>query len=337
MHFIDQAGANPSEPAQPGADRFAPAPWLTVTEAVLYYAGKGLPRTPKTLRKWARRSSLFPDDAELDVRREDVENGDRWVIERGSLDRKIAQERELMARRADEPVHTGADPVEPVRTGSDVQTLAMPDATAPEPAQTGANQSEIIEALHDRITNLKAEVAFYREELTDRRNATAAITGVIEAFRLSAGANAAARSERQHRAQWEGDRTRHGIETDMILDMNDKRSGGMRSLADLLAEKNIILTGADAFTEKGFTQVPNAILRTSKLSMGAKMTYAALLSYAWHDNFCFPGQQRLADDIGVSRQTANEYVQEIKRKGYVAITRKGQGRPNVYELKVRKG
>jgi hypothetical protein len=119
--------------------------------------------------------------------------------------------------------------------------------------------------------------------------------------------------------------------------MNNKRSGGARSIADLLAEKNIILTGADAFTEKGFTQVPNAILRTGTLSMGAKMPGPALLSYAWHDDFCFPGQQRLADDIGVSRQTANEYVQELKRKGYVAITRKGQGRPNVYELKVRKG
>jgi hypothetical protein len=214
MHFIDQTGANPSEPARPGADRFAP--WLTVAEAVLYCADKGLSRTPKTLRKWARRSSLFPDDAELDVRREDVKSGDRWVIERGSLDRKIAQERELIARRADEPGGAGANPSDPVRTGSFAQTQAKPAAADPEPAQTGANQSEIIEALHDRIEDLKSEVAFYREELTDRRNATAAITGVIEAFRLSAGANAATRSGRQHRAQWEGERTRHGIETDMI-------------------------------------------------------------------------------------------------------------------------
>ena len=58
-----------------------------------------------------------------------------------------------------------------------------------------------------------------------------------------------------------------------MLNMNDKRSGSIRSLADLLAEKNIILTDADAFTEKGFTQVPNAILRTSKLSMGAMTTF----------------------------------------------------------------
>jgi hypothetical protein len=220
MHFIDQTGANPSEPARTGADRLRP--WLTVAEAVLYCADNGLSRTPKTLRKWARRSFLFPDDAELDVRREDVENGDRWVIERGSLDRKIAQERELMARRADEPVGAGADQVEPVRTGSLAQTLAKPDAAAPEPVQTGANQSEpapaqteIIEALHDRIEDLKAEVAFYREELTDRRNATAAITGVIEAFRLSAGANAA-RQQSQRRDPWEGERPAGGADPEML-------------------------------------------------------------------------------------------------------------------------
>ena len=75
----------------------------------------------------------------------------------------------------------------------------------------------------------------------------------------------------------------------------------MTGIGAILAEKNIVLTGADAFTEKGFTQVPNA---------------------------------RLADDIGVSRQTANEYLQELKRKGFVNIVRKGQGRPNLYELRV---
>jgi DNA-binding transcriptional regulator LsrR (DeoR family) len=102
-------------------------------------------------------------------------------------------------------------------------------------------------------------------------------------------------------------------------------------------EKNIILKGADGFSQKGFTQVPNAVLRSRKLSMGAKMAYAALLSYAWQNDYCFPGQQRLADDIGVSRQTANEYLQELKAKNFVKITRKGQGRPNLYELKVTKG
>ena len=116
--------------------------------------------------------------------------------------------------------------------------------------------------------------------------------------------------------------------------MSETRRGQLVGIGAILAEKNIILRGADAFTEKGFTQVPNSILRSQKLGMGAKMAYAALLSYAWNEDYCFPGQQRLADDLGVSRQTANEYLQELKRKGYVNIVRKGQGRPNVYELKV---
>ena len=119
--------------------------------------------------------------------------------------------------------------------------------------------------------------------------------------------------------------------------MSRRKIGEVRTIADILREKNIILKGADAFSEKGFTQVTNAILRSKKISMGAKMTYAALLSYAWQSDFCFPGQQRLGDDIGVTRQTANEYIQELKTKGFVKITRKGQGRPNVYELKVRRG
>jgi hypothetical protein len=116
--------------------------------------------------------------------------------------------------------------------------------------------------------------------------------------------------------------------------MNHRRSNGLRNIGDVIAEKNIILKGADAFTTKGFTQVPNAILRSGKLTMGAKMAYAALLSYAWHNDYCFPGQQRLADDIGVSRQTANGYIQELKEKRFVHVIRQGQGKTNVYELKV---
>ena len=43
------------------------------------------------------------------------------------------------------------------------------------------------------------------------------------------------------------------------------------------------------------------ILRHPDISVGAKTVYAVLLSYAWHNDLCFPGQERLASDIGLTR------------------------------------
>ena len=52
----------------------------------------------------------------------------------------------------------------------------------------------------------------------------------------------------------------------------------MQEIKQLIAERNIVIKGGDAFTLSGFTQVPNAILRSAKLTPAAKMTYAMLLS-----------------------------------------------------------
>jgi helix-turn-helix protein len=106
----------------------------------------------------------------------------------------------------------------------------------------------------------------------------------------------------------------------------------MKSLQDLIQEKNITLKGADNLSAKGFTQVPNHILESNKISPGAKLTYAMLLKYAWQNDFCFPGQDRLSTDMGVSLRSTNTYVQELEKKGFVNIKRQGQGKPNLYEL-----
>src|SRR5881394_3221590 len=71
-----------------------------------------------------------------------------------------------------------------------------------------------------------------------------------------------------------------------------------RHIGDILRERNIELATNDPVARGGFTQVPNFILKHGKLSLGAKVTYSMFLHYAWHNDSCFPGQERLANDMG---------------------------------------
>lgn len=97
-------------------------------------------------------------------------------------------------------------------------------------------------------------------------------------------------------------------------------------------EQNIKLNSADPVALHGFTQLPNFILRNPELSIGAKTVYALFLSYAWHNDFCFPGQERLAKDIGMSIGSVNGFIKELERNGLIEITRRGQGKTNLYTI-----
>lgn len=109
----------------------------------------------------------------------------------------------------------------------------------------------------------------------------------------------------------------------------------MRRLGDLLQDKNIILRGADAASRGGFTQVPNFLLRSTKLSAGDKMTFAMLLSYAWQNDYCFPGQRRLAEDLGLDERSVRRHLKALEIGGLLAIRRRGQGKTNIYELNLK--
>ena len=104
----------------------------------------------------------------------------------------------------------------------------------------------------------------------------------------------------------------------------------MQPLSELIREKNIELATTDPVARGGFTQVPNFILRNPDLSVGAKVVYAMFLSYAWHNESCFPGQERLALDIGMSRSRVTEFISELNRAELVTTQRRGQGKTNVY-------
>ena len=84
-------------------------------------------------------------------------------------------------------------------------------------------------------------------------------------------------------------------------------------------EQNIKLNTADPIARYGFTQLPNFILRNPDISIGAKTTYALFLSYAWHNNLCFPGQDTLAKAMGMSIGSINAFVKDLESVGLIEI------------------
>ncbi|GJM03133.1 MAG: hypothetical protein DHS20C08_16340 [Rhodomicrobium sp.] len=100
----------------------------------------------------------------------------------------------------------------------------------------------------------------------------------------------------------------------------------------LARHQNIILDGFDPVSAQGFTQVPNFILKSKDLSVGAKLTYAMLLSYAWANNYCFPGQATLAEDIGVSPRSVVTFIKELQQRDCISVKRQGLNKPNIYTL-----
>jgi DNA-binding transcriptional ArsR family regulator len=97
-------------------------------------------------------------------------------------------------------------------------------------------------------------------------------------------------------------------------------------------EQNIRLNTADPVARDGFTQVPNFILRDPNLSVGAKVVYAMFLSYAWHNSLCYPGQTRLANDIGMTQPRVAQLIKDLQEAGLVSIERRGQGKTNIYTI-----
>ena len=89
-----------------------------------------------------------------------------------------------------------------------------------------------------------------------------------------------------------------------------------RHIGDVLRERNIELATNDPVARLGFTQVPNFILKDAKLSLGAKVTYSMFLHYAWHNDSCFPGQDRLAADMGIEPiGRVSEFIKELQEAG----------------------
>lgn len=108
-------------------------------------------------------------------------------------------------------------------------------------------------------------------------------------------------------------------------------------MAEAIKERNIVLDTTNPALTGGFTQVPNFVLRHRELSVGAKVVYAMFLSYAWNNESCFPGQERLADDMGMSRTRVTEFIGELEKARFITIQRRGQGKTNIYTIHFKVG
>ncbi len=88
----------------------------------------------------------------------------------------------------------------------------------------------------------------------------------------------------------------------------------------------------DPALKKGFTSIPNIVLYAKNLSMTAKCLYSILLSFAWSESECFPGQERLAEVAGVTDRTIRKYLDELKEYGLVSWVQRGLNQTNVYYI-----
>ena len=97
-----------------------------------------------------------------------------------------------------------------------------------------------------------------------------------------------------------------------------------------LDERTLIFK--DRGLKHGFAQVPTVVLRDPLMDTGEKTLYALLLSYAWQDHECFPGQETLATDIGYSRRYVSCLLSKLRTRKLITWKRQGLGKVNIYYI-----
>ena len=117
----------------------------------------------------------------------------------------------------------------------------------------------------------------------------------------------------------------------------------MHKVGDVAKERMERIIVENEMLRAGFAAFPYLVMRDKKLSLGARMTYAFLLMYAWQQGSCFPKQAVMADSMGISSRQLQRYLSELKMADYISIERRDKRFHNTYILldkkptKLRKG
>ena len=106
----------------------------------------------------------------------------------------------------------------------------------------------------------------------------------------------------------------------------------MENVGVLLKERLQRVIIENEMLKAGFAAFPYMVLRDVRLSVGARLSYAVLLMYAWQEGSCFPGQDRMAVDLGVSPRNLRRFLAELRDVGYISWRKTMPGGTNTYNL-----
>lgn len=107
---------------------------------------------------------------------------------------------------------------------------------------------------------------------------------------------------------------------------------GIASIGSILKERYEQVIVENQMLRAGFAAIPYLVLKDTKLSLGARLSYAVLLMYAWQEGSTFAGQVKMAGDVGVSERQLRDYLHELQDTGYIKIKRQGLNKPNLYYI-----
>jgi hypothetical protein len=106
----------------------------------------------------------------------------------------------------------------------------------------------------------------------------------------------------------------------------------MENIGATLRERLDRVVVENEMLRAGFAALPYMVLRDTRLSVGARLSYAVLLMYAWQEGSCFPGQERMAKDLGVSARHLRRFLAELRSANYVSWRKTMPWGTNTYTL-----
>jgi biotin operon repressor len=107
----------------------------------------------------------------------------------------------------------------------------------------------------------------------------------------------------------------------------------MHKAGDLISKRVNQIIVENETLRAGFAALPYLVMEDLRLSIGARMTYAYLLKFAWQEGATFVSQAKLAESIGLKERQLRRYLKELEKEGYLVIERRDKRFTNTYVLK----